>query len=174
MATFHLTVTNEKGSGLNGVIISGGQYNTSPASWTTTSGPGGPWEGTTNSSGVINSDVKYTCPGAWTGTLKADGYDDYPYSYQSGNVTGDFYDTVQMVQSSVSGGAPNNSGANQKAGDVIDQGYATTEGLSLGTNMLTSNVFGGLGNFLSGIGLYVAVGLVALAIIGIVIVLVIL
>ena len=174
MATFYLTVNNEKKQPLNGVILTNGEYNTTPVSWPSndTSGPGGVWEGTTNSNGVISSTVKYTCPGQWTGTLKASGYEDYPYSYTSGSVTGDFYDTVQMVQSSTSGGAPSNVGSNAGAGNVQNQATATGEGATLATTTAASNVGGDAASFISTVGLYAAIGLVAVAIIAVVVLLI--
>jgi hypothetical protein len=148
---FTLTVNNEQGQPLNGVIVTSGEYNTSPCpSWPNTgnctTGPGGPWEGTTDSSGQIVTDAAYTCQGQWSGTLKASGYDDYPYTYKSGAITGPFYDTIQMVASSDSVGAtsnPQNKGYDTNAGNLSDQltAGATGTGLKLDTEL--SNFFGG-------------------------------
>ena len=145
MATFFLIVNNEQGQPLNGVIIVGGEYNTSPVpfGYNATTGPGQGWNGTTGANGQIAFNVPYTCVGSYSGTLKASGYDDYPFSYTSGYVTGDFYQTVQMTAASVNGGGPLNSGANTTAGNLSDQVTATSTGISNGLSTDMSNLFGG-------------------------------
>lgn len=175
MATFFLTVKDETGRPLNGVILTNGEYNTTPCpafSTSCTTGPGGAWEGTTDSSGTLRSVVKYTCPGQWTGTLKASGYEDYPYSYTSGDVTGDFYDSVQLVQTVNPGQTSTaNTGANTGAGNYPNQATASAEGGTLAVTTATTNVTGAATSFIDTVGLYAAIGLVAIAIIAVVVLL---
>lgn len=156
MSRLTVQITDESGHALNGVILTGGSYNTTPANFLqgTTSGPGNAIEGTTDANGECSWNIPYTCPGQWSGTWKASGYDDLPWSMKTGNVTGNIGpggpQTLQMVVSSLSGGsAPagsatptttGNVGGNKTAGNLPDQITAGITGVSLSFTELFSEL----------------------------------
>jgi hypothetical protein len=137
MAVLIQPITDELGEPLNGVILTSGEYNTSPVpfGYSATTGPGsggpGTLAGTTAGNGTMTWNIPYTCVGHWTGVWKADGYDDYPWDYTSGYVTGNIEaPTIAMVQTETTTGTPasGNTGANNDAGDKTDQKTATSAG----------------------------------------------
>lgn len=153
MPTAYLKVTDESGAPLNGVILTSGQYNTSPCPWGQlgcTSGQGNPIEGTTSASGVMAFSIPYTCEGEWSGILQADGYDDYPFDAKTGFITGDVNNpigsdaqwTVQMVASSPSGGGAGNRGGNSQAGDTTNQTTAGVQSAAANSEKAASNAAG--------------------------------
>jgi len=139
MANLIVTITNQKGQPLQGVILQSGQYNTSPCpfgSTTCTTGNGSPISGTTDENGQCSFPIPYTCVGEWSGNWYIDGYDLLPWDQSTGYVTGDVYWTLVMVASSTSGRASGagNAGAGGKGapttteGNIPDQGAADLAG----------------------------------------------
>jgi hypothetical protein len=152
MSVLHVTITDEQGNPLNGVVLTNGQYNSTPCSWNSwgcTSGPGSPQEGTTDSTGTCNFDIPYTCAGSWTGTWQSQGYEDLPWSYTSGSITGDIWLTYQMVQNESQSGtpAPNNSGSNNYAGSWQNQWTASGQGTQLQFGQAWSQFIGDVQNY---------------------------
>lgn len=133
MAIMHVTINDERGQPLNGVILTNGEYNTTPCptlNWGCTSGPGNQIGATTDANGNAQFSIPYTCEGEWSGTWTAAGYDDLPWDQKTGPITGDVHYTYQMVENqTTNGSAPQNSGANAGAGNAANQAAAAVAAL---------------------------------------------
>lgn len=148
MANLIVTLENERGQPLNGVLLVNGRYDTSPVPFgsSATTGGGNHIDGTTDQLGQATFSIPYTCVGEWSGTWKADGYQDYVWDQKTGYISGDVHWTLPMVEDETTAGTPppQNSGANQNAGDIVNQIGASGESVSSAGNKTASDVVGGI------------------------------
>ena len=132
MANIIWTVTNQLGQPMPGVLLQSGQYNTTPCPWgsfTCTSGPGNPIDGTTDANGQLTLNIPYTCPGEWSGNFYADGYDLYAFDEKTGSVTGDIKYSIVMVENAGASGSTNTPKGNAAEGNAANQSGANLAGL---------------------------------------------
>ncbi len=129
MPNLTVTLTDQQGRPLPGVILQNGQYNTTPCPWDAigcTTGPGNPIEGTTDENGQCAFNIPYTCQGEWSGNWYANGFDLLPWDTKTGPVTGPIGITLVMVANQ---GAPGNTPkGNPNEGSLADQLAADLEG----------------------------------------------
>lgn len=139
-----------------------------------TSGPGYEILVYSDAGGQATSTIPYTCRQDIVGTIDATGYNSYPQQYGSGSITGDVAFDIQLTPASASGtaGELSNSAGGSPQGQGVEA--VTTEGAQAGTNLSTevSTWWSGAFGELETGGIIVAVVVVAVAIIGLIVLIV--